>query len=252
MSGSAALKDATSEAFRDCATNVESTFYVMGSALGPHPYPMIVREFNAVVGKETRRQAMEKWGGKPDVLVACVGRGSNAMGLFHEFVDDEDVRLIGVEGAGAATLSRGEVGVMHGGMSLLLQDDDGQIVEPFSIASGLNYPGIGPEHSYLKEIGRAEYYSVTDEEALEAFYLLSRLEGIIPALETAHAVAYLGKLCPELEEGCKVVLNCSGSGIKDVQIALDHPDHLIKQSLVADRHALLHEGGVKDNYKDNC
>ncbi|GLJ04785.1 hypothetical protein SUGI_0003250 [Cryptomeria japonica] len=232
--GSAALKDATSEAFRDCVTNVESTHYIMGSVIGPHPYPMIVREFNAVVGKETRRQAMEKWGGKPDVVIACVGRGSNAMGMFHEFVSDEDVRLIGVEGGGsglesgkhAATLSRGEVGVMHGGMSLLLQDDDGQIVEPYSIASGLNYPGIGPEHSFLKEIGRAEYYSVTDEEALDAFHLLSRLEGIIPALETAHAVAYLSKLCPELGEGSKVVLNCSGSGIKDVQIALNHPHHL--------------------------
>ncbi|PKU68391.1 Tryptophan synthase beta chain 2, chloroplastic [Dendrobium catenatum] len=174
-SGTATLKDATSEAIRDWVTNVETTHYILGSVAGPHPYPMMVRDFHAVIGKETRRQAMEKWGGKPDVLVACVGGGSNAMGLFHEFVDDEDVRLIGVEAAGfglesgkhAATLTKGEVGVLHGAMSYLLQDDDGQIIEPHSISAGLDYPGVGPEHSFLKDIGRAEYYSVTDEEALE-------------------------------------------------------------------------------------
>ncbi|KAF6162929.1 hypothetical protein GIB67_021078, partial [Kingdonia uniflora] len=176
-SGTATLKDATSEAIRqDWVTNVESTHYILGSVAGPHPYPMMVREFHAVIGKETRKQAMEKWGGKPDVLVACVGGGSNAMGLFHEFVDDADVRLIGVEAAGfglesgkhAATLTKGDVGVLHGAMCYLLQDDDdGQIVEPHSISAGLDYPGVGPEHSFLKDIGRAEYYSVTDDEALE-------------------------------------------------------------------------------------
>ncbi|KAH0453646.1 hypothetical protein IEQ34_017970 [Dendrobium chrysotoxum] len=229
-SGTATLKDATSEAIRDWVTNVETTHYILGSVAGPHPYPMMVRDFHAVIGKETRRQAMEKWGGKPDVLVACVGGGSNAMGLFHEFVDDEDVRLIGVEAAGfglesgkhAATLTKGEVGVLHGAMSYLLQDDDGQIIEPHSISAGLDYPGVGPEHSFLKDIGRAEYYSVTDEEALEAFKRLSRLEGIIPALETSHALAYLEKLCPTLPKGAKVVINCSGRGDKDVQTALKH------------------------------
>ncbi|KAH9300847.1 hypothetical protein KI387_012430, partial [Taxus chinensis] len=174
-SGTATLKDATSEAIRDWVTNVETTHYILGSVAGPHPYPMIVREFHAVIGKETRRQAMEKWGGKPDILVACVGGGSNAMGLFNEFVANDNVRLIGVEAAGlgldsgkhAATLTRGEVGVLHGAMSYLLQDEDGQIIEPHSISAGLDYPGVGPEHSFLKDIGRAEYHSVTDQEALD-------------------------------------------------------------------------------------
>ncbi|KAF5204907.1 Tryptophan synthase beta chain [Thalictrum thalictroides] len=227
-SGTATLKDATSEAIRDWVTNVESTHYILGSVAGPHPYPMMVREFHAVIGKETRKQAIEKWGGKPDVLVACVGGGSNAMGLFHEFVDDADVRLIGVEAAGhgvdsgkhAATLTKGEVGVLHGAMSYLLQDDDGQIIEPHSISAGLDYPGVGPEHSFLKDLGRAEYYSVTDNEALEAFKRVSRLEGIIPALETSHALAYLEQLCPTLPNGTKVVLNFSGRGDKDVQTAI--------------------------------
>ncbi|WVY94657.1 hypothetical protein V8G54_033745 [Vigna mungo] len=229
-SGTATLKDATSEAIRDWVTNVETTHYILGSVAGPHPYPMMVREFQAVIGKETRKQALEKWGGKPDILVACVGGGSNAMGLFHEFIDDEDVRLIGVEAAGlglesgkhAATLTKGEIGVLHGAMSYLLQDDDGQIIEPHSISAGLDYPGVGPEHSFLKDVGRAEYYSVTDEEALEAFKRLSRLEGIIPALETSHALAYLEKLCPTLPNGTKVVVNCSGRGDKDVQTALKY------------------------------
>ncbi|KAI3702970.1 hypothetical protein L6452_28724 [Arctium lappa] len=229
-SGTATLKDATSEAIRDWVTNVETTHYILGSVAGPHPYPMMVREFHAVIGKETRKQALEKWGGKPDVLVACVGGGSNAMGIFHEFVDDKDVRLIGVEAAGfglesgkhAATLTKGEVGVLHGAMSYLLQDDEGQIIEPHSISAGLDYPGVGPEHSFLKDLGRAEYYSITDEEALEAFKRLSRLEGIIPALETSHALAYLEKLCPNLPNGTKLVLNCSGRGDKDVQTAIKH------------------------------
>ncbi|KAI3753908.1 hypothetical protein L2E82_25973 [Cichorium intybus] len=229
-SGTATLKDATSEAIRDWVTNVETTHYILGSVAGPHPYPMMVREFHAVIGKETRKQALEKWGGKPDVLVACVGGGSNAMGLFHEFVEDKEVRLIGVEAAGfgldsgkhAATLTKGEVGVLHGAMSYLLQDDDGQIIEPHSISAGLDYPGVGPEHSFLKDLGRAEYYSITDEEALEAFKRLSRLEGIIPALETSHALAYLEKLCPTLPNATKVVLNCSGRGDKDVHTAIKY------------------------------
>ncbi|KAG5374919.1 hypothetical protein IGI04_039515 [Brassica rapa subsp. trilocularis] len=224
-SGTATLKDATSEAIRDWVTNVETTHYILGSVAGPHPYPMMVRDFHAVIGKETRRQALEKWGGKPDVLVACVGGGSNAMGLFHEFVNDTEVRLIGVEAAGfgvdsgkhAATLTKGDVGVLHGAMSYLLQDDDGQIIEPHSISAGLDYPGVGPEHSFLKDMGRAEYFSVTDEEALEAFKRVSRLEGIIPALETSHALAHLEKLCPTLPDGSRVVLNFSGRGDKDVQ-----------------------------------
>ncbi|KAE8075725.1 hypothetical protein FH972_014418 [Carpinus fangiana] len=229
-SGTATLKDATSEAIRDWVSNVESTHYILGSVAGPHPYPMMVREFHAIIGKETRRQALEKWGGKPDVLVACVGGGSNAMGLFHEFVGDSDVRLVGVEAAGhglnsgkhAATLTLGEVGVLHGAMSYLLQDDEGQIIEPHSISAGLDYPGVGPEHSFLKERGRAEYHSATDEEALEAFKRVSRLEGIIPALETSHALAYLEKLCPSLPDKTKVVVSCSGRGDKDVHTAIQH------------------------------
>ncbi|XP_054818348.1 tryptophan synthase beta chain 1-like [Prosopis cineraria] len=230
QSGTATLKDATSEAIRDWVTNVETTHYILGSVAGPHPYPMMVREFHSMIGKETRKQALEKWGGKPDVLVACVGGGSNAMGLFNEFIDDRDVRLIGVEAAGfgldsgkhAATLMKGEVGILHGAMSYLLQDDDGQIIEPHSISAGLDYPGVGPEHSYLKDLGRAEYHSVTDEEALEAFQRVSRLEGIIPALETSHALAYLDKLCPTLPDGAKVVVNFSGRGDKDVQTAIKY------------------------------
>ncbi|KAL9319754.1 hypothetical protein ACSQ67_011593 [Phaseolus vulgaris] len=231
-SGTATLKDATSEAIRDWVTNVETTHYILGSVAGPHPYPMMVRDFHAVIGKETRKQALEKWGGKPDVLIACIGGGSNAMGLFTEFVDDKDVTLIGVEAAGfgldsgkhAATLTKGEVGVLHGAMSYLLQDDDGQIVEPHSISAGLDYPGVGPEHSFLKDLGRAEYHSITDEEALEAFKRVSRLEGIIPALETSHALAYLEKVCPTLPNGTKVVVNFSGRGDKDVQTAIKYLD----------------------------
>ncbi len=223
--GTGTLKDATSEAIRDWVTNVETTHYILGSVAGPHPYPMMVRDFHTVIGQETRAQCLEKWGGLPDILLACVGGGSNAMGLFHEFVNESTVRLIGVEAAGegvetekhAATLTRGRVGVLHGAMSYLLQDDDGQVIEAHSISAGLDYPGVGPEHSYLQDIGRAEYYSVTDQQALAAFQRLSLLEGIIPALETAHAIAYLETLCPQLSGNPRLVINCSGRGDKDVQ-----------------------------------
>ncbi|MBE9119957.1 MULTISPECIES: tryptophan synthase subunit beta [Microcoleaceae] len=222
--GTGTLKDATSEAIRDWVTNVETTHYILGSVAGPHPYPMMVRDFHAVIGQETRAQCQEKWAGLPDILLACVGGGSNAMGLFHEFVGEETVRLIGVEAAGegvdtdkhAATLTKGTVGVLHGAMSYLLQDNEGQVIEPHSISAGLDYPGVGPEHSYLKDAGRAEYYSVTDADALAAFQRLSQLEGIIPALETAHAIAYLETLCPQLTGSPRIVLNCSGRGDKDV------------------------------------
>ncbi|BCL36469.1 tryptophan synthase subunit beta [Nostoc sp. MS1] len=223
--GTGTLKDATSEAIRDWVTNVETTHYILGSVAGPHPYPMIVRDFHAIIGKETRVQCQEKWGGLPDILLACVGGGSNAIGLFHEFVDEHSIRLIGVEAAGegvntqkhAATLTLGRVGVLHGAMSYVLQDDDGQVIEAHSISAGLDYPGVGPEHSYLKDLRRAEYYSVTDEEALDGFQRLSRLEGIIPALETSHAIAYLETLCPQLNGSPRIVINCSGRGDKDVQ-----------------------------------
>ncbi|BAY97142.1 tryptophan synthase beta subunit [Tolypothrix tenuis PCC 7101] len=223
--GTGTLKDATSEAIRDWVTNVETTHYILGSVAGPHPYPMMVRDFHAIIGQETRAQAQEKWGGLPDILMACVGGGSNAMGLFYEFVNESSVRLIGVEAAGegvntnkhAATLTKGQVGVLHGAMSYLLQDEDGQVIEAHSISAGLDYPGVGPEHSYLKDTSRAEYYSVTDAEALEAFQRLSRLEGIIPALETSHAIAYLETLCPQLTGSPRIIINCSGRGDKDVQ-----------------------------------
>ena len=223
-SGTSTLKDATSEAIRDWVSNVENTHYILGSVAGPHPYPMIVRDFHAVIGEETRTQCLEAFGALPNILLACVGGGSNAMGLFHPFVDEQQVRLIGVEAAGngintekhAATITKGSIGVLHGAMSLLLQDENGQVQEAHSISAGLDYPGVGPEHSYLKEIGRAEYGSVTDLEALKALKLLSELEGIIPALETAHAFAWLEKLVPSLEKNSEIVINCSGRGDKDV------------------------------------
>jgi tryptophan synthase beta chain len=223
--GTGTLKDATSEAIRDWVTNVETTHYILGSVAGPHPYPMMVRDFHAIIGQETREQCQTIWGGLPDILLACVGGGSNAMGLFHEFVGEPSVRLIGVEAAGegadtdkhAATLTKGDIGVLHGAMSYLLQDGDGQVIEAHSISAGLDYPGVGPEHAYLKDTGRAEYYSVTDAEALAAFQWVSRLEGIIPALETSHAFAYLDTLCPTLAGSPRIVINCSGRGDKDVQ-----------------------------------
>ncbi|BBN08529.1 tryptophan synthase beta chain [Marchantia polymorpha subsp. ruderalis] len=225
-SGTATLRDAVNEAIMDWVDNVDTTHYILGSVCGPHPFPMVVRDFQSIIGRETRKQALEKWGGKPDILMACCGGGSNAMGLFHEFVDDEEVRLIGLEAGGegtdtprhAATLSMGHIGVLHGSLSYML--DDGELFGRHSISAGLDYPGVGPEHSFLKDIGRAEYYSITDAEALAAFQLLSRLEGIIPALETAHALAYLEKLCPTVVDGTKVVINCSGRGDKDVDQAI--------------------------------
>jgi len=222
-SGSCTLKDATNEAMRDWVTNVRTTYYCIGSVMGPHPYPTIVRDFQRVIGLEARQQILEIAGRLPDVLVACVGGGSNAMGLFHPFLEDEDVRMIGVEAAGegldsgrhGAALCAGHPGVLHGMMSLLLCDDDGQIFPAHSIAAGLDYPGAGPEHAYLRDAGRAEYVAVTDDEALDAFVYLSRLEGIIPALESAHAVAHVRKLAPGLGADSIVVLNMSGRGDKD-------------------------------------
>ena len=222
--GTATLKDATSEAIRDWVTNVETTHYILGSVAGPHPYPMLVRDFHAVIGEEAKKQCSEAFGGLPDVLLACVGGGSNAMGLFHSFIQDKSVRMIGVEAAGdgintgrhAATITEGRVGVLHGAMSLLLQNEEGQVKEAHSISAGLDYPGVGPEHSYLRDIKRAEYVAVSDQEALKALKLVSELEGIIPALETAHAFAWLEKLCPTLKKNTDIVINCSGRGDKDV------------------------------------
>ncbi|MEB3168857.1 MAG: tryptophan synthase subunit beta [Synechococcaceae cyanobacterium] len=227
--GTATLKDATSEAIRDWVTHVETTHYILGSVAGPHPYPMLVRDFHACIGQETKRQCQAAFGRLPDVLLACVGGGSNAMGLFHPFVQDTSVRLIGVEAAGegvasgrhAATITEGRVGVLHGAMSLLLQDSEGQVQEAHSISAGLDYPGVGPEHSYLRQIGRAEYAAVTDQQALEALQRLCRLEGIIPALETAHALAWLETLTPTLAPGTEVVVNLSGRGDKDVNTVAD-------------------------------
>jgi tryptophan synthase beta chain len=227
--GTATLKDATSEAIRDWVTNVETTHYILGSVAGPHPYPMLVRDFHACIGKEAKDQCQQAFGRLPDVLVACVGGGSNAMGLFHPFVQDTSVRLMGVEAAGegvasgrhAATITEGRIGVLHGAMSLLLQDNEGQVQEAHSISAGLDYPGVGPEHSYLRDIGRAEYLAVTDQQALDALRLVSELEGIIPALETAHAFAALDQLCPTLPPGTEVVLNLSGRGDKDVNTVAD-------------------------------
>ena len=233
-SGTATLKDATSEAIRDWVSNVENTHYILGSVAGPHPYPMIVRDFHSVIGEETKKQCLESFGRLPDILLACVGGGSNAMGLFHPFVNDKNVRLIGVEAAGsgintdkhAATITKGTVGILHGSMSLLLQNKEGQVQEAHSISAGLDYPGVGPEHSFLKDIGRAEYGAVTDLEALRALKLVSELEGIIPALETAHAFAWLEKLCPSLNKDSEIVINCSGRGDKDVNTVSSRIDEI--------------------------
>ncbi len=223
-SGTCTLKDACNEAIRDWVTNVENTYYIIGSVVGPHPYPMMVRDFQSVIGKETREQILAKEGRMPDVLVACVGGGSNAIGLFHAFVDDPSVRMIGVEAAGlgldsgkhAASILGGERGVLHGNMSFLLQDADGQVTPAHSISAGLDYPGVGPEHAWYHVSGRAEYVAITDAEALEGFQLLSETEGIIPALESAHALAYLRKLIPTIPKDQIVILNLSGRGDKDV------------------------------------
>jgi tryptophan synthase beta chain len=223
-SGSQTLKDATNEAIRDWVTNVRDTFYIIGSVVGPHPYPMMVRDFHRVIGEETRAQLQEAEGrSSPDALVACVGGGSNAMGLFYPFLDDPAVRLYGVEAAGegldgrhAATLTRGHPGVLHGAMSYLLQDDAGQVLLAHSISAGLDYPGVGPEHAYLRDLERVTYACATDAEALEGVKLLARTEGIIPALETAHAVALLPHLARELASDAVIVLGCSGRGDKDM------------------------------------
>ncbi len=233
-SGTATLKDATSEAIRDWVSSVENTHYILGSVAGPHPYPMIVRDFHSVIGEETKKQCLESFGKMPDILLACVGGGSNAMGLFHPFVNDKNVRLIGVEAAGsgintdkhAATITKGRVGILHGSMSLLLQNSEGQVQEAHSISAGLDYPGVGPEHSFLKDIGRAEYGAVTDIEALKALKLVSELEGIIPALETAHAFAWLEKLCPSLNKDSEIIINCSGRGDKDVNTVSSRIDEI--------------------------
>ncbi|MGQ9487457.1 MAG: tryptophan synthase subunit beta [Armatimonadota bacterium] len=224
-SGTRTLKDATSEAIRDWVTNVRTTHYIIGSVVGPHPYPTIVRDFQSVIGQESREQMLEMTGKLPDVVVACVGGGSNAMGIFYPFLSDP-VRLIGVEAAGrgldtgehAATLATGRPGVLHGSASYLLQDEHGQVMPTHSISAGLDYPGVGPEHSYLKETGRAEYVTATDEEALEALQILARMEGIIPALETAHAVAHAIKIAPTLPKEISILINLSGRGDKDVDI----------------------------------
>ncbi|MFO7311702.1 MAG: tryptophan synthase subunit beta [Bacillota bacterium] len=224
-SGTRTLKDATNEAIRDWVTNVRNTYYVIGSVVGPHPYPTIVRDFQSVIGREARRQALEQTGRLPAAVVACVGGGSNAIGIFHGFLADEGVRLIGVEAAGegldsgrhAATLTRGSPGVLHGAKSYVLHDEDGQILPAHSVSAGLDYPGVGPEHSYLKDTGRAEYVAVTDQEALAAFATLARLEGILPALESAHAVAYALRLARELSPDDVIIVNLSGRGDKDVQ-----------------------------------
>ena len=224
--GSRTLKDAINEALRDWVTNVRTTYYLLGSALGPHPYPMMVRDFHCVIGEETKRQLREAAGRLPDCVVACVGGGSNAIGLFYPFIPDEAVRIVGVEAAGhglgsgrhGASLSAGSVGVLHGSMSYVLQNDDGQIATAHSISAGLDYPGVGPEHSYYKEAGRFEYASATDAEALEAFQALARLEGIMPALESAHAVAHAMRLAPTLGREQVIVIGLSGRGDKDVQV----------------------------------
>lgn len=223
-SGSKTLKDAINEAVRDWITNIDTTFYIFGTAAGMHPYPKIVRHFQSIIGRETKQQALEQMGKLPDAVVACIGGGSNAIGIFHEFMDDTDVRLIGVEAAGegvntkhhAATLTKGSRGVLHGSLSYVLQDEDGQVIETHSISAGLDYPGVGPEHSYLKESGRAEYVSATDDEAMQAFQTLCRNEGIIPALESSHALAYLEKLAPTMRPDQNIVVNLSGRGDKDI------------------------------------
>ena len=223
-SGSKTLKDALNEAMRDWVTNVENTFYIIGTVAGPHPYPMMVRDFNSVVGRELRTQMPDAIGRQPDAILACVGGGSNAIGAFYPYIEDKDVRLIGVEAGGlglasgkhAATLCTGKPGVLHGNRTYLIQDENGQIIETHSISAGLDYPGVGPEHAWLKDSGRAEYVAITDDEALNAFHTLTRMEGIMPALESAHAVAHAMKLAPTLSKDKVLLVNLSGRGDKDM------------------------------------
>lgn len=223
-SGSKTLKDALNEAMRDWVANVEDTFYIIGTVAGPHPYPAMVRDFQSVIGNETKQQMMEAEGRLPDTLVACIGGGSNAMGLFHPFLDDKSVNIIGVEAAGkgietgehAASLTGGRPGVLHGNRMYLIQDEDGQVVEPYSISAGLDYPGIGPEHSWLKDTGRVTYASATDMDAIEAFQFCCKMEGIIPALEPSHALAHVMRIAPDLPKDHIIVMNLCGRGDKDV------------------------------------
>ena len=223
-SGSKTLKDALNEAMRDWVTHVENTYYIIGTVAGPHPYPMMVRDFQSVIGIEAREQMPEMTGRQPDAILACVGGGSNAMGIFYPYLDEKNVRLIGVEAAGyglesgkhSATLTAGKAGVLHGNRTYLLQDENGQIIETHSISAGLDYPGVGPEHAWLKDCGRAEYVSITDDEALEAFHKLCRLEGIIPALESSHALAYAAKMAPRMKREQILLVNLSGRGDKDM------------------------------------
>ena len=225
-SGSRTLKDAINEAFRDWVSNVSTSHYLLGSVVGPHPYPAMVRDFQSIIGKESREQMVKQYQRLPDYIVACVGGGSNSMGIFYPFLNDKDVRLVGVEAAGhgietgehAATLTAGTLGVLHGAKSYVLQDKDGQILATHSISAGLDYPGVGPEHSFLKDSGRAVYASITDKEALDGFQLLCRTEGIIPALESAHAVAHAVKMAPALKKDQIIVINLSGRGDKDLDI----------------------------------
>ena len=223
-SGSRTLKDALNEAMRDWVTNVEKTFYIIGTVAGPHPYPMMVRDFQAIIGRESILQMQEEYGRQPDTLIACVGGGSNAIGLFYPYIDNNSVNMIGVEAAGlgidsgrhAATLQKGKPGVLHGNRTYLIQDDDGQIIETHSISAGLDYPGVGPEHAWLKDAGRAQYVGITDDEAMEAFHMMCRYEGIIPALESSHALAYAAKLAPTLDKDKLLLVNLSGRGDKDI------------------------------------
>jgi len=223
-SGSRTLKDAMNEAMRDWVTNVDDTFYIIGTVAGPHPYPQLVRDFQCVIGREARAQCLEQTGNLPDALVACVGGGSNAIGLFHPFLEDESVKMYGVEAGGhgvetgqhAAPLNDGIPGVLHGNRTYLMEDDDGQIIETHSISAGLDYPGVGPEHSWLKDIGRAEYVAINDDEAMDAFRALTRIEGIMPALESSHALAYAAKLAPTMGKDQVIVVNLSGRGDKDI------------------------------------
>jgi len=223
-SGSKTLKDALNEAMRDWVTNIDNTFYIIGTVAGPHPYPALVRDFQAVIGREAKQQCLEQTGKLPDALVACVGGGSNAIGLFHAFIGDKSVKMYGVEAAGdgietgrhSAPLTAGRPGVLHGNRTYLMADDDGEIIETHSISAGLDYPGVGPEHAWLKDIGRAEYVSITDQEALAGFHALTKMEGIIPALESSHAMAYVEKLAPTMPKDRIIIVNLSGRGDKDM------------------------------------